>query len=681
MRNWLAVCIVLAVILTITTHAQDETLVITPENIAQLTELEVIGRGVIYNAIYSPDGNLIAVAGSRGIWLYDAHNLDAEPRLFNGHRGPVTTITFSPDGRLLASGSTDQLIIDPDIHLWDVATGEKVATLTGHIDGVGALAFHPSGEWLVSSSWELDETVRVWKMDGNTTEQVAIVPSPGHNHADDNGATDMEFDASGEHLAIAFWDSRKGISDYGSTIEIIAFEDLLAGVANFQLVTNAGLSQLYVSFHPFSPHLAYTIRFNWRIWDFEQQTELFSSFMNPTPSERILVCDVAYDPTGQFLITVELDGWIRFWDVETNTFLFGMRWNDGIGLSKQYLYECRITFSPDGSHLLVNDNNNIRIFDMQTRQKIHTIDFNLPIQQIAFQDSDSLLAIFKKHNRNLDFAQVDLSHPTMIDYPLPYELQNITLSNDGRYFAFLVEEAEETFVYIHDIVEHQTRFFLSKENSMQIRYFDGEKNLLYLSDDVLGENWLYIWDVEAESLLASSTYRDSGWIGAFLPTENPYIIYVSQGFGNDAHWLIKLNLLTGDNEPIGRLWGSGVQFVINEDAGFIIATYEHGFEGMYAMGEKWYGIEVANLYTGDLIRRLTGHILPVTTIALSPDKTLFVSGSLDDTVRIWDIQTGEQVALLDTHTDSITQVLFNHDGTRLATASEDGTIRIWGIAP
>lgn len=149
------------------------------------------------------------------------------------------------------------------------------------------------------------------------------------------------------------------------------------------------------------------------------------------------------------------------------------------------------------------------------------------------------------------------------------------------------------------------------------------------------------------------------------------------GYGNDAHWLMKRNLLTGDSEPIGRLWGSGVQFVMNEDAGFIVATYEYGFEGVYYRQD----IPVFSLYTGEILEQLGGHILPVTTIALNPDKTLFVSGSLDGTVRVWDIQTGEQVALLDTHTDSITQVLFSPDGTTLATASEDGTIRLWGIMP
>lgn len=517
MRGYILITLFFGVILSSMAQAQDDKPVITRENVAQLTELEVIGRGVIYNAIYSPDGDVIAVAGSRGIWLYDAQDLDAQPRLLNGHRGPTTTIAFSPDGRLLASGSTDEFVIDPDINLWDVARGEKVATLTGHTDGVGALAFHPSGEWLVSSSWELDETVRVWKLDGNTAEQVAVVPSPGHDddHADDNGATDMEFDAQGEHLAIAFWDSRKGLSDYRGTIETIAFDDLLAGLANFQLVKIGSINPSYVSYHPTSPKFAYSAFWLMGVWDAEHPENQFHDILD----QGEFVFDVAYDPTGQYLALATSNSGVIFWDAETYNQKPSI--TNAIDPQQSWMYHHRITFSPDGLTLLVLNNNAIQLFDVQTRQKIHTIDFNFPIQHIAFQDSDNLLAVFKKPNRNLDFAQVDLSQTAMIDYPLPYELKNITLSNDGRYFAFLVKEDEETFIYIHDIVEHQTRFFLSKENSMQIMYFDGERNLLYLSDIVLDESLIYIWDVEAESLLASSIYPDSGWIGAFFAHRKP----------------------------------------------------------------------------------------------------------------------------------------------------------------
>ncbi|KAH6712682.1 putative WD-repeat protein [Leptodontidium sp. MPI-SDFR-AT-0119] len=77
------------------------------------------------------------------------------------------------------------------------------------------------------------------------------------------------------------------------------------------------------------------------------------------------------------------------------------------------------------------------------------------------------------------------------------------------------------------------------------------------------------------------------------------------------------------------------------------------------------------------LQTLEGHTDPVTSIAFSPDGKQVVSGSGDETMRLWDAATGAALQTLEGHTNWVRSVTFSPDGSQLVSGSDDKTVRLW----
>ncbi|KAF8750366.1 WD40 repeat-like protein [Rhizoctonia solani] len=115
----------------------------------------------ICSVTFSPDGQLIASGSDdRTICVFDSRSGDLVLGPLKGHEAPVRSVVFSPDGSHIVSGSDDG-----SVRAWAVKDGAPACEpLRGHQDRVGSVACSPDGRYIVSGSYDL--TIRVWKAPG-----------------------------------------------------------------------------------------------------------------------------------------------------------------------------------------------------------------------------------------------------------------------------------------------------------------------------------------------------------------------------------------------------------------------------------------------------------------------------------------------------------------------------------
>jgi serine/threonine protein kinase len=74
---------------------------------------------------------------------------------------------------------------------------------------------------------------------------------------------------------------------------------------------------------------------------------------------------------------------------------------------------------------------------------------------------------------------------------------------------------------------------------------------------------------------------------------------------------------------------------------------------------------------------LEGHSYYVNSVSFSPDGSRIVSGSHDETLKVWDAETGQEMLTLKGHSDGVMSVSFSPDGRRIVSGSHDETLKVW----
>jgi WD40 repeat protein len=283
----------------------------TSANVVEVKQIAslLIEAVPIRSLTFNPDGNIIASGnGDNTVRLWNVEPPTAQT-ILQGHSGVVYDVAFNMDGRLLASASGDQTI-----HLWDVQSGGLVHALQGHNGEVRSVAFSPDGSMLASAGE--DRTVRRW--DVASGAQQAILN--GHSET----VLTVAYNSDGTLLAS------------GGRDGVILIWDMTTGSQRASLTGHEDEVRTVV-FSPDGTTLASASADNTiRIWDINTGTELMTLRDHGRD-----VFSVAFSPDGSLLASGGRDNTVRLWNTHTGEEIGVLLGHDG------WVFD--VDFSPDGA--------------------------------------------------------------------------------------------------------------------------------------------------------------------------------------------------------------------------------------------------------------------------------------------------------------------------------------------
>ncbi len=586
------------------------------ENFDAMTSVAISGTGQYWAAA--------SIRGEMRIWEAGGQLLR---QTWLGHSDAIWALAFSPDGRILASGSSDGMH-----KLWDVASGNLLWWVR-HTSYVNRLAFSPDGRILVTAG--NDATIRLWDVTNRVLlETILYTKSPPVISWSPVG----EFFATGDSEGqIQLWQ----VAENKSTRHIQTIKG----------------HQDYIDGMAFAPDGHAFATSSWdgmvKVWEIPTGRLLHS-----LSGHTQWVARVAWSADGRIIASSSGDQTILLWDVETENYRAVLHGHTS------GVYD--LAFTPDNLHLLSGSRDGtLRVWDVSTEQceriiqgyaaSIYDVDWSPDGSQLVSGGLDKVLTIWDvAHNMPIQVLQ---KHVGIIS--------GVGWSPNGRWLA-----SSET--------EHAIRLWDLTSNNLDFQF---------LRPLDRGGNYTYTfaWSPDGE-YLASGSHHGGIMIWNAMTRERVWISRQASVWFPNVAWSPDGALVVGGgNDGVLYIWNiaedrleqrlEGHHTLIKSLAcspnGMLLASGTSNMVG----GELF----VWDLHHGELLYSFTGHTGIVLSLAWDLSGELLFSGGAEGTLRCWNVQRGECIWVRQAHQGTVQTLRMSPDGNRIATCGDDGAIMIWDL--
>jgi WD40 repeat protein len=310
---------------------------------------------------YSPDGKLLAACDRNLLNVYDAVS-GKLVRALSGHEGDVLSVTFSHDGKYIATGGGDTTV-----RMWDASNGEVLHILSGHPAEVGGVAFSPDGKLLLTSSE--DGTLIIW----DVATGVPLRNLPNFT------VYKINFSPDGTRLAAATANGLRVWTYPTDQPESLTLEDeqaiLTIRDATFGIFSPDSQWLASPSFSAASGNAI-------KLWDAATGEELLTM-----AGHTDWVMALAFSPDGQRLASTSLDGTVRIWSLTSG--------KETVAISGPPAgYGTRVVYSPNGQEFATNGGDGTAtIWNAMTGEPRLTLDgHDMEVMNVAFSPDGTRFA-------------------------------------------------------------------------------------------------------------------------------------------------------------------------------------------------------------------------------------------------------------------------------------------------